>query len=508
MDCTESISDLPRTPTVSPAPLCSAHRLPRRRAALSPAQIIAAMKISVYEAFPAQIFITLTGGVFMPAFALALGANNFYIGALAAIPFFANLFQLVGAYFVENFPGRKKLCIVASGIPRILLAPGIIVLLLLFPQNQPLILGLLLVLLILAHAQLSISGVAWLSWMTDVVPEGIRGRYYGLRNSIVSIATVLATFAGGWFLDQQRGSLAAFSLLFLIASLAGVVCAILLSKQPEPPKLPASAPHKNFLRLYRAPFRQPNFRRLLRFSVLWQFAFYFASPFFIVYILTELQVGYSLAALYTVISAGFELLGMRVWGHVSDRTGNKPVMTISAMMVSLLPLLWLAPRKSDLSFYLFIPLLHAAGGFFWAGYNLCSTNLMFRLAPRQRNSIYFGAWAAGNGVAACAGSLLGGALGRWAAQHQLTVFFFSLGGLKVLFLLAGVLRFSAIPFLRPVRERAGLRTLQALQLLRRARNWWLILQDKMAPPAGRPAPEKFDETKFWPLFRRTKSFAL
>ncbi|MCG3118173.1 MAG: hypothetical protein ALAOOOJD_00336 [bacterium] len=507
MDNTVSNSNLPKTPTASPASPCSAHRLPRRRA-LSPAQTIAAMKISVYEAFPAQIFITLTGGVFMPAFALALGANNFYIGALAAIPFFANLFQLVGAYFVENYSGRKKMCIVASSIPRILFAPGIIVLLLLFPQNQPLILGLLLIVLILVHAQLSLSGVAWLSWMTDVVPEGIRGRYYGLRNSIVSIATVLATFAGGWFLDEQQGSLAAFSLLFGIASLAGVICMVLLNKQPEPQKLSPASPPKNFFRLYRAPFKQPNFRRLLRFSVLWQFAFYLGSPFFIVYMLTELQVGYSLAALYTVMSAGFELLGMRVWGHVSDRTGNKPVMTISAVMVSLLPLLWLAINKSVLSFYLFIPLLHAAGGFFWAGYNLCSTNLMFRLAPRQRNSIYFGAWAAGNGLAACAGSLLGGALGRWAAQHQFTFFFFPLAGLKIVFLLTGGCRFAAMPFLRPVRERAGLRTLQALQLLRHARNWWLILQDKLTAHVDKPAPEKLDEKKFWPLFRRKKSFAL
>jgi hypothetical protein len=69
----------------------------KSRASLQPAQVAAALKISVYEGFSAQTFVTLTGGVFLPAFALALGANNFYIGALAAIPFFANLFQLAGA---------------------------------------------------------------------------------------------------------------------------------------------------------------------------------------------------------------------------------------------------------------------------------------------------------------------------------------------------------------------------------------------------------------------------
>jgi len=102
---------------------------------------------------------------------------------------------------------------------------------------------------------------------------------------------------------------------------------------------------------------------------------------------------------------------------------NFYIGALAAVIFTALPWVWLLTFKSSFSYYFMIPLLHAAGGFFWAGYNLCSTNLMFRLAARERNSIYFGAWAACNGLAACAGSLLGGALGRWAALHQLDLFF-------------------------------------------------------------------------------------
>jgi len=494
MDYSAQPADLSPVPA---SPIQAQPAASRRRAALSPPHIIAAMKISVYEAFPAQIFVTLTGGVFMPAFALALGANNFYIGALAAIPFFANLFQLVGAYFVENYPGRKKLCVAASSLPRVLWAPAIILTLFIFSQDPIMIRGILLALLILVHAQLAISGVAWLSWMTDVVPENIRGRYFGLRNSLVSIATVLATFAGGWFLEVQHGTRTSFGILFIIASFAGAVCTILLIKQPEPKKILAPH-HKNFFRLYREPFQQPNFRRLLRFSLLWQFALYFASPFFVVYTLTELGAGYALVATYTVIGAISELFGMRVWGHISDRTGNKPVITIAAAIYCALPWVWLLTFKNSFSFYFMIPILHIAGGFFWAAYNLCSTNLMFRLAPRERNSIYFGAWAACNGLAACAGALLGGALGRWSALHHVDLLLFSMAGLKIVFLLTGALRFAALLFLRPIKETQGMRTRQALQLLRRARNWRMMLKENAASPAD------FGKEKFWPLFRRKK----
>ncbi len=495
MDYSTQTSDLS---PISSASLQAQPATSRRRAIFAPPQIIAALKISVYEAFPAQVFVTLTGGVFMPAFALALGANNFYIGALAAIPFFANLFQLAGAYFVENYSGRKKLCVLASSLPRVLWAPAIILVLLLLAQDQVMIRGLLLALLILVHTLLAISGVAWLSWMTDVVPENIRGRYFGLRNSLVSIATVLTTFAGGWFLDVQHGSRTAFGILFVIASIAGAACTVLLVKQPEPRKILAP-PHKNFFRLYLEPFRLPNFRRLLRFSVIWQFAFYFASPFFVVYTLTEVGAGYVLVATYTVIGALFELLGMRVWGHISDRTGNKPVITIAAVIFTALPLVWLLTFKSAFSYYFMIPLLHAAGGFFWAGYNLCSTNLMFRLAARERNSIYFGGWAACNGLAACAGSLLGGALGGWAALHHIDLFIFSLTGLKIVFVLTGALRLAALLFLRPIKETPAMRTRQTLRLLRCGRDLWMMLKEDAASSAN------LAEEKFWPLFRRKKA---
>jgi MFS family permease len=525
MDSTKELSDLPTFQSAQTtheldretrtAPRSFYHPTERpdsheHKAALPPAQIVAALKISVYEGFSAQAFITLTGGVFLPAFALALGANNFYIGALAAVPFFANLFQLAGAFFVEKYGWRKKFCIITASLQRLSWAPAVILFLFFAPENKSAVLGILLAFMIVTHALAAMAGVSWLSWMTDVVPEGIRGRYFGLRNAVISIATSLSTFAGGWFLDRQQGRLSAFGILFLIASAAGAVCTVLLIKQPEPPKLRPPRQDR-FFRLYCEPFRQPNFRRLLRFSILWQFGFYFASPFFIVYMLTELGVSYALTAIYAVISAVFDLVGMRVWGHISDHTGNKPVMTITAVAVTALPWLWLSTTSNAFSFYWLIPLLHVAGGFFWAGYNLCSTNIMFRLAPRDRNSIYFGAWAACNGLAACAGSLLGGALGRWAAQNEIQLIFFPLAGLKTVFLLAGAWRLAAVLLLRPIREPQGMRTLQAIRVLRHVKSWPLILSDHRVFVSEngltQAAPERVSEESLWPLFRRRKKRA-
>ena len=50
---------------------------------------------------------TLLNGIFLVGFALALGANNFQLGILLAIPLFANLLQLFSAFILES-TGTKK----------------------------------------------------------------------------------------------------------------------------------------------------------------------------------------------------------------------------------------------------------------------------------------------------------------------------------------------------------------------------------------------------------------
>ena len=50
--------------------------------------------------------VTLTGGVFLVAFALKLEASNTIIGLLAAIPPLAQLIQIPAIYLVEKYRVR------------------------------------------------------------------------------------------------------------------------------------------------------------------------------------------------------------------------------------------------------------------------------------------------------------------------------------------------------------------------------------------------------------------
>ena len=65
------------------------------------------LRLILYDALASEAMGTLTTGVFLVGFAVALGAGNFAIGVLAAVPFCVQLLQIPGVLLVERFRGRR-----------------------------------------------------------------------------------------------------------------------------------------------------------------------------------------------------------------------------------------------------------------------------------------------------------------------------------------------------------------------------------------------------------------
>ena len=86
-------------------------------------QIKKNLRLSLLEGAFAHIYANLTGGIFLPSFALLLGANSFEIGLLAAIPFLATPTQLLGSLLVEKSKSRKTPAVRFAFFSRILWLP-------------------------------------------------------------------------------------------------------------------------------------------------------------------------------------------------------------------------------------------------------------------------------------------------------------------------------------------------------------------------------------------------
>src|SRR5512143_862464 len=82
---------------------------------LSPSAVRRALRLSIVEGSLSNIHITATGGAFLTGFALLLGAGDFELGLLAALPFVGQLFQFVGAYLEERLGERRRLCALSAG---------------------------------------------------------------------------------------------------------------------------------------------------------------------------------------------------------------------------------------------------------------------------------------------------------------------------------------------------------------------------------------------------------
>jgi MFS family permease len=155
-----------------------------------------------WEGSMATVFIVLTGGAFLTGLALSLGASDFEIGLLGAIPFLAQALQLIGAYIID-LTGRKKLIAIRS----LFIARQIWWLLL----PLPLVKGewrltVLIAVLGLSSMAATMGAAGWVSWIADLIPERVRGRYLGFRNAAVAGATIAATLTGGAILDHFEKS--------------------------------------------------------------------------------------------------------------------------------------------------------------------------------------------------------------------------------------------------------------------------------------------------------------
>ncbi|MBN2426593.1 MAG: MFS transporter [Calditrichaceae bacterium] len=442
---------------------------------LTSENIKSGLRASIIEGGFAHFHANLTGTIFLPAFALLLGADNIQIGILASLPFFTTVIQFFGSYLVQKTGNCKKIAILSAALSRSLWLIIIILIFILYDENIILLLELLIIIVMLHHSLAAVSGVSWMSWMSGLVPPEIRGRFFGLRNSVLGIAAMLVTISGGYFIDwftetfPVQPEIYAFQILFFIAFNSGMISVFVLLRQPRVTN------NKNiqtgYLESLRIINRNNNFKKLLRFGVIWQFAVNFASPFFVIYLIKDLQLSYTIISLYAIMSALADLSGMGFWGLIADQLGNKPIILITACVSSIMPVLWLFTETSDFCVIMMLPLLHFIGGFVFSGSNLCSMNLVYSMAPKQNNSNFFAVWSAFTGIAAGTGAIVAG----WFSTHieiiQNLLPFRLENGLFIIFFCSSIFRSISVLFLKNIREDKSIPVIKAVRVLRSIRFW-------------------------------------
>jgi MFS family permease len=370
------------------------------------------MKLSVKEGSVSSIM-SGTGTDYITPFMLTLTNNNFLIGLLSSIPgLISPLAQVLGSRMMEKY-ARKKIIVPFTMFQALMWIPILLISLLSWKNILP---GLLPIMLIVFYTTLSVfgalAGPAWFSLMGDLIPENMRGRYFGRRNKICGTVALAATIFSSFLLDyfKTRGLvLAGFSIIFFIACISRLVSSGIFRKHYDPEFQLQPDYYFSFWQFIRKAW-QTNFGRLTIFVSLMNFAVGISGPFFAVYVLNDLHFSYITYMIVLILSSSvFTLLFMPIWGRFSDKYGNRELLKIGAILVPIIPILWIL--SPNIYYLIFIPQLVSGVG--WAAFNLAASNSIYDCVSVSKRGICVAYY----NILAGFGTFLGAGLGGLLAQY-------------------------------------------------------------------------------------------
>ena len=366
------------------------------------------------EGTAAEVVGACCGGAALTGWALHLGMSAQLIAAVGALPVVAQIFQVAGAFLTARF-GHRRTALVSIALARQAFLPlAVAPLLPLGPEErQLLLLG-----VAGAHHGLGIvASNAWSAWMGELVPSAVRGRYFGRRTALCTVAGGACALAAGLALDRGQRTGAAGTVLqglALVASAAGAASVVLMARQHAGP--PRREPARWVLRAMLRPVSDPDARRVLAYAVLWNGACGLSAPFFALYLLRDLGTGYAALAAQGAGLAAAKIASASGWGRAVDRAGSRRVLVLCTAGLAVSPLAWMCSSPGRLW-----PLAieTALGGILLGGHGVASFDLPLSVAPRRERPFYLAAVAMAGGAAFGVTSAMGGALVGGAGTAQL-----------------------------------------------------------------------------------------
>lgn len=342
------------------------------------------------------------GETYFSAFALFLRATAPQVALISTLPpLLGSLAQIFSAWG-GTFVGRRRLIIWACALQALLWLP-----ILLVPMLAPgYAVGALLLLLVLYHGANSLSAPQWTSIMRDLVSERRRGRYFGHRTRLTTIATFASLAVCGVLLhelDTTGRTYFGFVLIFLIAFVARAISVYHLTFLHEPP-VHGAVPDMHIEHWWRS-LRSTGAIGFSTYVALMNAAVGLSSPFFTVYMLRDLQLSYLEFTVLSGTSVFVQFLMLGTWGRIADVYGNRLVLIVTSISLPIVPAVWIL---SD-DFWALIA-FQALSGLSWSGFTLATGNLLYEVVPRSRRAAYVAFHNVGTATGVFAGAMLGAVL--------------------------------------------------------------------------------------------------
>ncbi|ABV34097.1 major facilitator superfamily MFS_1 [Pseudothermotoga lettingae TMO] len=415
-----------------------------------------ALRISIFEGTLAVFINQLFGGVYLTGYFLWMGASPFLIGLFGSIPSLASALQILPLLFAHRLNSRKQLIVPLMWIARTGIATFA-----LFPILKG---GLFLSYAMYMYIQIAgaISSPLWQSWMADLVPKHSIGSYFGLRNFVLGVVQIPAMFIAGIVLDALGENTKGFSVLFLLAGLAGFLNGYLLKIQHEPVyriRESSIGPVTSFKLL----MHNKQFKNLMLSFAIWYFAVGFGSVYINVMLLKEIQFSYLQVSILNAVAMFIGTLFQPFWGKAGDKYGFQNFLKMCIWVQAFLILFWGLTPKS----FLYVFLLQIFIGIFvTAGSSQLIFYTLMYIAPADLRTEAFSIFNSFSNIALTLGSLISGIIVSSLSNFGFKVFYLNVTSIRLTMFISFCLRILAaytmskadlgsarkVPFFELVRE--------------------------------------------------------
>ena len=332
-------------------------------------------------------------------FALALGLSEVASGLVATIPVLAGaVLQCFTPWGVRHV-GSIRLWVAGCAAVQAVALVGLVVAAVCGVMPT----WLLYLVIAIYWASGYMTAPPWQTWVTSLVPDQIRARFWVARSRWVQGGLMLGLCAG--FVLQAGEDigkpLLAFAVVFAVAALARFASSVLLSKQSDPEpglvaKIETPSPRTIVTHFDRRT------RGLLFYMLAFFLSVFVVAPFFAPYMREQLQFEYWEIVSIGVMTFLSKVLFLPFVGRLIERHGPMHVLWIGAIVTTPLAGLWMV---SD--WFIWLLALQVFAGFGWACWETGSFLLVFDVIPAERRTPVMTLYQLALAVMIVLGSLLG-----------------------------------------------------------------------------------------------------
>ncbi len=360
----------------------------------------------VIAAMAAASVTSLVTGPYIAGILAYLGASEALISTIISITSLAGLVQFVSPLAAERMKSYKLAVSFGVGFMKFMLAFIMLTPVLIPDKTVAMIISIFC--FITYHFVNAFVVPMYNIWFISVVPKEIRGKYFGIKDSLTYLSLAILGYIGGCIVDSYVNAGDQPMGYFMLGCMLLVLTAIdfgsyLTIREPAHEK--TASGNIKMMDVLLKPFQNKQFRPVITVYILYNIALGLANPMFSIYKVSRLAMSYELIALTSSVGVGIRIFVAMWWGKLSSKVSWNTSLRYAILFLGIDILVWAFTTTQNMHVMVWFETVIGSLG--WGSIGLSLYGFQMEYLPEENRSIYISC----NGAVSGAVSFLIGMVG-------------------------------------------------------------------------------------------------